>query len=133
MDEGRHGAGVRQHSPPLSGLSLAGLSSMQFSRDTLAPAIRAQLQGDVSHIPQAVRDSKTEFIPANFPTHFPHNLKSEENLGVVPPKWKTTQQLSDPLPPKELRVKSGYTGHVPHVRTPTAGRRAVAEETHAHV
>jgi len=85
--------------------------------DSMAASIRASLHGDISHIPQAIRDGKgTEFIPANYCKHFPHDLAKEENLGVVPPKWKTTQQLSDPLPPKQLRVKSGYTGHVPHGR-----------------
>jgi len=96
----------------------AGLRTQEAVQyDSMAAAIRESLQGDISHIPQAVRDGKgTEFIPANFPKHFPHDLKIEEKLGMVPPKWKTTQQLSDPRPPKELRVKSGYTGHVPHGR-----------------
>ena len=79
--------------------------------------IRESLSGDLSHIPQGVRDGKgTEFIPANFPKRFPHDLHVEEGLGIVPPKWKTTQKLDDPPPPRNLRVKSGYTGHVPHGR-----------------
>ena len=90
--------------------------------DSMAASIRASLHGDISHIPQAIRDGKgTEFVPANYCKHFPHDLAKEEDLGVVPPKWKTTQQLSDPRPPKELRVKSGYTGHVPHVRKCSRG------------
>jgi len=95
--------------------SLRTQKAVQY--DSMAASIRESLQGDLSHIPQAVRDGKgTEFIPANFPKHFPHDMKIEEKLGVVPPKWKTTQQLSDPPPPRDLRVKSGYTGHVPHGR-----------------
>ena len=56
-----------------------------------------------------------EFVKGNFGT-FKHDMKREEGLGVVPAQWSTTAQMKDPLPTKALRVKSGYTGHVPHGR-----------------
>jgi len=67
---------------------------------------------------QIVTNSKDdmEFIPANFPKRFPHDLHVEQDMKVVPPHRSTTAQMSDPPPPRQLRVKSGYTGHVPHGR-----------------
>ena len=58
----------------------------------------------------------TEFVPENFCGNFPHNMESEEAAGYVPDRWLTTAQLMDPQAPKDTRVKSGYTGHVPHGR-----------------
>ena len=58
----------------------------------------------------------SEFIPQNFGAH-KLDLKIEENLGVVPPPLSKTSKMNDPRAPRMMRVKSGYTGHVPHVRT----------------
>ena len=62
-----------------------------------------------------------EFVPANY-SEFKHGMQIEEGKGYVPSKWSTTSQMSDPSPPKEFRVKSGYTGHVPYGRTYIGGR-----------
>ena len=95
-----------------------GLQTQErFEYDTMSTFIRESLSGDLSHIPQAVRDGKgTGFIPANFPKRFPHDLHVEEAKNIVPSRYQTTSKMRDPPPPKDMRVKSGYTGHVPNVR-----------------
>jgi hypothetical protein len=60
-------------------------------------------------------DYKHEFISGNYTGH-KHDLKVEEEGKIVPPKNSKTSQMRDPAPPRNMRVKSGYTGHVPHVR-----------------
>jgi len=61
-----------------------------------------------------------EFVPQNF-SDFKHGLAYEEKAGAVPGRWSTTSQLRDPLPPTAMRVKSGYTGHVPNGRDYISG------------
>jgi len=61
-----------------------------------------------------------EFIPENFGA-FKHGLEREEAIGAVPSRWTTTAQLNDPRAPKPMRVKSGYTGHVPNGRDYISG------------
>ena len=57
---------------------------------------------------------RMEFVPQA--GEFKHNLQKEEAMGVIPGKWSKTSQLNDPSAPTNMRVKSGYTGHVPHSR-----------------
>jgi len=62
-----------------------------------------------------VNRMQAEFIPANFGPH-KYELQIEESIGAVPPYNSKTSKMNDPGPPKQMRVKSGYTGHVPHGR-----------------
>eukprot|EP00322_Chrysochromulina_rotalis_P015201 CAMPEP_0115866356 /NCGR_PEP_ID=MMETSP0287-20121206/20205_1 /TAXON_ID=412157 /ORGANISM="Chrysochromulina rotalis, Strain UIO044" /LENGTH=216 /DNA_ID=CAMNT_0003320917 /DNA_START=104 /DNA_END=754 /DNA_ORIENTATION=- len=68
---------------------------------------------------------QAEFVAENFGPH-KMDLKIEEDLGVVPPALSKTSKMNDPGPPRQMRVKSGYTGHVPH------GRDFVGGSYHAH-
>lgn len=57
----------------------------------------------------------SEFIAENFGPH-KMDMSVEEKFGVVPPPLSKTSKMNDPGPPRKMRVKSGYTGHVPHGR-----------------
>lgn len=60
-------------------------------------------------------DYMHEFVPGNYTGH-KHDLKTEEEQKIVPPKNSKTSQMRDPGPPRAMRVKAGYTGHVPNAR-----------------
>ena len=75
-----------------------------------------QPEYDRSYNP-GVGKMQAEFVMANFGPH-KLDLKIEEKLGVVPPELSKTSKMNDPPPPRNLRVKAGYTGHVPHVSMP---------------
>jgi hypothetical protein len=68
-----------------------------------------------------VNRMQAEFIPANFGPH-KYELQIEESIGAVPPYNSKTSKMNDPGPPKQMRVKSGYTGHVAHGRDFIGGR-----------
>ena len=71
---------------------------------------------DINLVPKGIQDGfGTEFIAENFGP-FKGNMKIEEKGGYVPPRNSRTSKMNDPPPPRNLRVKSGYTGHVPHGR-----------------
>lgn len=71
---------------------------------------------DMKNVPKGIQDGfGTEFIAENFGP-FKGGMETEEGLKVVPSKNSKTSKMNDPPPPNALRVKSGYTGHVPHGR-----------------
>jgi len=70
----------------------------------------------ISNVPKGLLDGcGTEFIAENFGEH-KGGMEIEERRGVVPPKNSKTSKMNDRAAPAALRVKSGYTGHVPHGR-----------------
>ena len=94
---------------------MVAFATMEFLAEASKGHRRDGAPNDYVYIPPHF---STEFVPENF-GQFRMGMDREEDAGAVPPKNSKTSQMRDPGPPKDMRVKSGYTGHVPMVRRNT--------------
>jgi len=88
---------------------VVAFATMEFLAEASKGHRRDGAPNDYVYIPPHF---STEFVPENF-GQFRMGMDREEDAGAVPPKNSKTSQMRDPGPPKDMRVKSGYTGHVP--------------------